>query len=58
MAKPYLYPRSPMPNPILYSATDLDELGRQLARNLEKHPPTDPFLQDIILVTVRPSATG
>ncbi len=39
-----------MPNPILYSATDLDELGRKLARNLEKHPPTDPFLQDIILV--------
>lgn len=39
-----------MPRPILYSGTDLAQLGKQLACNLEKHPPTDPFLQDIILV--------
>jgi exonuclease V gamma subunit len=39
-----------MPRPILHTGTDLEQLGRQLACNLEKHPPTDPFLQDIILV--------
>lgn len=39
-----------MPPPILYSGTDLEQLGQQLALNLQKHPPTDPFRQDIILV--------
>lgn len=43
-------PPTPMPRHILYTGTDLEQLGRQLACNLEKHPPTDPFLQDIILV--------
>ena len=39
-----------IPSTTLYTGTDLEQLGRELARNLEKHPPTDPFLQDIILV--------
>ena len=39
-----------IPSPTLFTGTDLEQLGRELARNLEKHPPTDPFLQDIILV--------
>lgn len=39
-----------MPRPILYTATDIEQLGVQLAADLREHPPTDPFLQDIILV--------
>jgi exonuclease V gamma subunit len=39
-----------MPRPILYSATDIEQLGMQLAENLRKNPPSDPFKQDIILV--------
>ncbi len=39
-----------MPRPILHTATDIEQLGLQLAADLRKHPSTDPFLQDIILV--------
>ena len=38
------------PRPRLYTSTDIEQLGLQLAKDLRKHPPTDPFLQDIILV--------
>jgi len=38
------------PRPRLYTSTDIEQLGLQLAKDLREHPPTDPFLQDIILV--------